>query len=197
MSINSYCFSFHSGHRQNGKKRWQWALRLFCLNGGQAITFVFAVNWYGFHANLSHGKVDEDLWRLSNNVSTMPTWKTIIFLWTQRTGQFCTTTPLSLFCLWYLPIPEPQKSRVVEEYQHWLHIKLMDSLPNSYSIYFPSGIPSVSFPLPLLNFLNSLFHSHSAFFCPCSPSHPLFLSHLLSLFFCPSVPSTHPYKTSH
>lgn len=61
---------------------------------------------------------------------------------------------------------------MVEEYQHWLHIKLMDFLPNSYSIYFPSGIPSVSFPLPLLNFLYSVFHSHSAFFCPCLPSLP-------------------------
>lgn len=30
------------------------------------------------------------------------------------------------------------------------------SLPNLYSIYFPSGVPSVSSPLPLLNFLYSL-----------------------------------------
>lgn len=77
---------------------------------------------------------------------------------------------LSLLSLWYLPIPEPQKGRVVEEYQHWLHIKLMDSLPNSYSIYFPSGIPSVNFPLPPLNFLYSVFHSHTGFFsAPASP----------------------------
>lgn len=78
--------------------------------------------------------------------------------------------PLISLCLWYLPIPRPQKGTVVEEYQHWLQIKLMDSLPNSYSIYFPPGIPSVSFPLSLLNFLYSVFHSHSAFFCPCFPS---------------------------
>lgn len=57
----------------------------------------------------------------------------------------------------------------------------MDSLPNSYSIYFPSGIPSVSFPLTLLNFLCSVFHSHSAFFCPCFPYHPP----ALSLISCP------------
>lgn len=68
---------------------------------------------------------------------------------------FSSPTLLSLVCLWYLPIPEPQKGRVVEEYQHWLHIKLMDSLPNSYSIFLPSGLPSVSSPLPLLNFFNS------------------------------------------
>lgn len=53
----------------------------------------------------------------------------------------------------------------------------MDSLPNSYSIYFPSGIPSVSFPL--LNFLFSVFHSSSAFFWPCFPSQPLSLSSFL------------------
>lgn len=88
-------------------------------------------------------------------------------------GHFSSLTPLSLVCLWYLPIPEPQKGWVVEEYQHWLHINLIDSLPNSYSIFFPSGVPSVSFPLPLLNFLNSLFNSHSAFFCPCFPSYTL------------------------
>lgn len=70
---------------------------------------------------------------------------------------------------------------MVEEYQHWLHIKLMDSLPNLYSIYFPSGTPSVSFPLPLFNFFNSLFHSHSAFFCPCFPSNSL----SSSLISCP------------
>lgn len=56
----------------------------------------------------------------------------------------------------------------------------MDSLSNSYSIYFPSGVPSVSFPLLLLNFLNSLFHSHSAFLrSPLPPSStplPLFFS---------------------
>lgn len=113
-------------------------------------------------------------------------------------GQFPSPTPLSLICLWYLPIPEVQKGRLVEEYQHWLHIKLMDSLPNSYSIYFPSGIPSVSFPLPLLNFLYSVFHSHSAFFCPCFPSHP-FSSSLISfpLFSVPCYDlSTKPHTSS-
>lgn len=113
-------------------------------------------------------------------------------------ARFPPQPPLSLASLWYLPIPEPQKGRVVEEYQHWLHKKLMDSLPNSYSIYFPSGVPSVSFPLPLLNFLNSLFHSHSAFFCPCFPSHPLSPSLISCPFFlCPWLPPTHPDKTSH
>lgn len=82
---------------------------------------------------------------------------------------------------------------MVEEYQHWLHIKLIDSLPNSYSIFLPSGLPSASFKLfqlalslPL-SFLPSLL--------PLLPS--LLLSHLLSLFLGPSLPSTHPYKTSH
>lgn len=77
---------------------------------------------------------------------------------------------------------------MVEEYQHWLHIKLMDSLPNSYSIFLPSGLPSVSSPLPLFK-LFQLFHSHSAFFCPCFPSYPLSSSLISCPFF--SVPRCH------
>lgn len=52
----------------------------------------------------------------------------------------------------------------------------MDSLPNSYSIYFPSGVPSVSFPLPFLKFLCTVFHSHSAFLFPSCPHALFFIS---------------------
>lgn len=43
------------------KKTRPSALFFHSLNGAQVIIFVFTVNWYGFHANLSCGKVDEDL----------------------------------------------------------------------------------------------------------------------------------------
>lgn len=78
----------------------------------------------------------------------------------------------------------------------------MDSLTNSYSIYFPSGLPSVSFPLPhtpfppffsVFSLLPLSFH--------LAPASPATLSHLLSsyvLFFPrPLLLSTHPYKAAH
>ncbi len=89
---------------------------------------------------------------------------------------------------------------MVEEYQYWLHIKLTDSLPNSYSIYFPSGIPSVSFPWPLLNFL-TLTLSPPLSFLPSLlplPSSPLF-SRCPSLFSVPNFylpTSTKPHTGS-
>lgn len=36
-------------------------LCLYCLNGVEVIIFLFVVNWYGFLANLPHGKIDEHL----------------------------------------------------------------------------------------------------------------------------------------
>lgn len=101
--------------------------------------------------------------------------------------------PPSLICLWCLPIPEPRRGRVVKKYQHWLHIKLMDSLPTHLAFFCPSGLPSVSFPLPLFNFFNSLFHTLSASLFPNSLStrhtlvSPLFLSPVP--YFSPSLPA--------
>lgn len=91
-------------------------------------------------------------------------------------------TPLFFICLWYVPIPEPQKEILIEEYQHWLHVKLMDSLPNSDSTFSPQAYPlSVSLCLFYIFSLCLLFHSHSAFFCPCFPSYHL----SSSLISCP------------
>lgn len=93
----------------------------------------------------------------------------------------------------------------------------MDSLPNSYSIYFPSGVPSVSFPLPFfkvslhclslpLSFplplpplppSRSLFHHASPFFfVPCYPlptltkPHAIFFSTLTIYFLSPFLTSS-------
>lgn len=91
----------------------------------------------------------------------------------------------------------PKGFKAVEEYQHWLHIKLMDSLPNSYSIYFPSGVPSVSFPLPFLKFLCTVFHSHSAFLCPCLPSRPHAPFFITRPLFFLSLATLYPPLQSH
>lgn len=77
--MNIYCVSFHNGRRHiSTEKRQHSVLRLYCLNGVQVIKVVLIVNWYVFHANLSHGKVDEDLWRCSNNVRGAAVSKAII-----------------------------------------------------------------------------------------------------------------------
>lgn len=63
----------------------------------------------------------------------------------------------------------------------------MDSLTNSYSIYFPSGLPSVTFPLPL--FFSALSFTPTQL--PSAPASPTTLSHLFSphvLFFFFTVP---------
>lgn len=102
-----------------------------------------------------------------------------------------------VFCLQYVPIPEPQRGKVVEEYQHWLHIKLLDSHPNSYSIYFPSGLPSISFPLPLLNFLFLCLSLPLSFLVSLLLFPPLVFSHSPSLFSVPCHHQPTPTKTSH
>lgn len=184
--------SVHSGRRLNGREKMA-ASSMFQLDGwipGRHHLHCWCW-WFPFRCFPL-----QSWWRpVENSVTVKAPVKSSYFsLYTIVSVillvTFLPKHPFSVVCIWYLPIPVPHKGRVVEEYQHWLHKKLMDFLPNSYSIYFPSGVPSVSFPLPLLNFLNSLFHSHSAFLCPCHPLPPSRLfSHLLCLFF--SVPHCH------
>lgn len=68
--IISFLSSYSSQHS---------VLCLHSLIEAQIITrFLFTVKWYGFHADLFHGKVDEDLWRYSDCVRPMPVSQTFI-----------------------------------------------------------------------------------------------------------------------
>lgn len=58
---------FHLTVDQTVGYRWHLALCLLCLNRVRDIAVIFALNGHVFHANISQGKIDEDLWRLSNN----------------------------------------------------------------------------------------------------------------------------------
>lgn len=153
----------------------QSSLSVWWMNGVKVNQLV--LNRYAVHTNLPHGKVDKDLRRNRNIVTApflvfLPQWHTCFC----SCSFFLHSNPLLSVLSLLLPTPSassPPKGRAFEEHQHWLHIKLMYSLPNSNIPFIsPQANPlTVSLWLYKKKILCCFFHSHFAFFCPRLHSH--------------------------